>query len=231
MKENVNSKDTSVFADIYEDKRVFNIDSKTACCTKQGEISKTDSNLCHIERSEISNIESMLHLNEHKTLSTKPWNLDFKIDSKQDFLSHVTNKVILEYINKKPFYSHNKQRKISKKLNLIHSFINTDSKTTLSLHSAYAYKSIYRILSILLFSLICSLYTANANTLTDSNTKTSPDQQSKTTQSQKIQIKGDTLVIQDASCQSNNKTLLQSLQTKDSKNTTTSQECDDSNHK
>lgn len=231
MKENINSKDTSVFADMYEDKRVFNKDSKTAYFTKQSEISKTDSKLCHIECSEISNIESMLHLNKHKTLSTKLWNLDFKIDSKQEFLPNATNKVVLEYINKKPFYSHNKQSKISKKLNLIHSFINTDSKITLSLHSAYAYKSIYRILSILLFSLVCSLYTANANTLTDSNAKTGRDQQNKTTQSQKVQIKGDTLVIHDASCQSGNKSLLKSLQTKDSKNTTTLQECDDSNHK
>ncbi|TLE10032.1 hypothetical protein [Helicobacter bilis] len=229
MKENVNSKDTSVFADIYEDKRVFNVDSKTACFIKQGGMSKVDSKLCYIERSEISSIESMLHLNKHKALSTKLWNLDFKIDSRQDFLSHAANKVILENTNKKPLYSHKKQGKIPKKLHLIYLFINTKSKATLTLH--YLYKSIYRILSIFLFSLICSIYAANANTLTDSNAKTGRDQQNKTTQSQKVQIKGDTLVIQDASCQSGNKSLLKSLQTKDSKNTTTLQECDDINHK
>ena len=39
MKENVDSKDTSVFADMYEDKRVFNVDSKTACFIKQGGMS------------------------------------------------------------------------------------------------------------------------------------------------------------------------------------------------
>ena len=55
MKENIDSKDTSVFADMYEDKRVFNVDSKTACFIKQGGMSKVDSSPCHIERSEISN--------------------------------------------------------------------------------------------------------------------------------------------------------------------------------
>ena len=73
-------------------------------------------------------------------------------------------------------------------------------------------------------------YTANANTIVDNKAKTSPTQQSKTAQPQKVQVKGDTLVIQNASCLPNNKTLLQSLK-KDSKNTTTPQECDDSNHK
>ena len=228
MKENVDSKDTSVFADIYEDKRMFNVDSKTACFIKQGGMSKVDSSHCRIGCSEMSSIESMLHLNKHKTLSTKLWNLDFKIDSKQDFLSHAANKVILENTNKKPLYSHKKQGKIPKKLHLIYLFINAKSKATLSLH--YLYKSIYRILSIFLFSLICSIYTANANTIADNKTHTNPTQ-NKTTQSQKVQIKGDTLVIQDASCQSGNKSLLKSLQTKDSKNTTTLQECDDINHK
>lgn len=228
MKENIDSKDTSVFADMYEDKRVFNVDSKTACFIKQGGMSKVDSSPCHIERSEMSSIESMLHLNKHKALSTKLWNLDFKIDSKQDFLSHAANKIILENTNKKPLYSHKKQGKIPKKLHLIYLFINTKSKATLSLH--YLYKSIYRILSIFLFSLICSIYTANATTITDNKPHTNPTQ-NKTTQSQKVQIKGDTLVIQDASCQSSNKSLLKSLQTKDSKNTTTLQECDDINHK
>ncbi len=98
MKENVNSEDTSVFADIYEDKRVFNKDSETACFTEQGGMSKVDSSPCHIERSEISSIESMLHLNKHKALSTKLWNLDFKIDSRRDFLSHAANKVIVGFI-------------------------------------------------------------------------------------------------------------------------------------
>lgn len=228
MKENVDSKDTSVFADMYEDKRVFNVDSKTACFIKQGGMSKVDSSPCHIERSEMSSVESMLHLNKHKALSTKLWNLDFKIDSKQNLLLDPTHKIIVENTHKKSLNFYNKKSKISKKLNSTYSHINIDFKATLSLH--YLYKSTYRILSIFLFSLICSIYTANATTIKDNTTHTNPTQ-NKTTQSQKVQIKGDTLVIQDASCQSGNKSLLKSLQTKDSKNTTTLQECDDINHK
>ncbi len=47
---------------------------------------------------------------------------------------------------------------------------------------------------------------------------------------QSVQMKGDTLVIQDGSCQTHNKTLLSSLRAKDSVKMTTAQECNDTAH-
>lgn len=120
--------------------------------------------------------------------------------------------------------------------NLTHSNIsvkptlqNTCHTTSSTLKYAKNYDTLHKISFLLFGYILCGMiYTAHANTPTNNKIQI---QHNDTTQAQKVQVRGDTLVIQDASCQSKNITLLQSLQTKDSKNTTTPQECDDSTHK
>ena len=69
------------------------------------------------------------------------------------------------------------------------------------------------------------IYNLHANTNKDANHST----QDKQTQ-HKVQVKGDTLIIQDGSCQSQHNTLASKLNTKDSKQTMV-KECDEPNGK
>lgn len=94
----------------------------------------------------------------------------------------------------------------------------------ISLSSIMRQRAVFNIIFILLcFSIMCNLHATNTHS--DSTNKTSQAKQQP-----KVQIKGDTLVIQDGSCQSHNKTLLSKLNAKDSKQTIV-QECDDSENK
>lgn len=78
------------------------------------------------------------------------------------------------------------------------------------------------------FSMICNLQATTINK--ESSQKASDIKPSDINDAKalphRVQIKGDTLVIQDASCQSRKKTLLSSLRSNDSKQTM-AQECDE----
>ena len=81
------------------------------------------------------------------------------------------------------------------------------------------------------FSIISTLlWLSMAHNLHATTTHTETKQTEQVKAQPKVLIKGDTLVIQDGSCQSHNKTLISTLNTKDSKQTTI-QECDEIEHK